>query len=71
MEVMVKARKTGGSITVVIPREVVEAERIKEHDNLILTVGKVVDLSDLFGKYKTGGGQKAKDDIRRELWGIK
>ncbi len=71
MEVTGKARKIGGSLGFIIPKEVVDSQGIKENDTLRAEIEKVVDLSDLFGKYKTGGGQKAKDELRRELWGIK
>ncbi len=66
-----KARRMGGSLGIIIPKEVVEAENIKENDPVKFNMQKITDSSDIFGKFKTGqSAQKSKDDIRKELWGI-
>ena len=71
MEFIGKVRKTGDSIWVAIPEEIVEAQKIRENDSLRINVEKLSDFSDVFGKFKTGkSAQKIKDVIRKELWGI-
>ena len=52
MEVEVRARRFGGSIGVILPREVVEKERISENDTLKMRVDKIANLSFLWGLCK-------------------
>ncbi len=71
MELRVKAKKIGGSIAVIIPKEIVDTQHIKENDELSLEVEKITNSGDIFGKFKTGqSAQKSKNEIRKELWGI-
>lgn len=50
MEAHVKARRFGGSIGVIIPKELVEEKMIKENDILKMKIDKVVDLSFMWGR---------------------
>lgn len=52
METEVKARRFGGSVGIILPRAVVERERIVEDDMLKVRVRKVADLSFLWGMCK-------------------
>ncbi len=52
METEVKARRFGGSVGIILPRAVVEKERIVEGDLLKVRVRKVADLSFLWGMGK-------------------
>lgn len=63
------ARKWGNSLGITLPKELVEQQNIKEGDTLVLPVViKKADLSNVFGKFKTGeSGQKFKDRAR-EGW---
>ncbi|MBI3034350.1 AbrB/MazE/SpoVT family DNA-binding domain-containing protein [Candidatus Woesearchaeota archaeon] len=60
-------RKWGNSLGIVLPKSVIEERQLKEGDEVFLTdVLKVTDLSDFFGKIKTGEpSQKFKDDARK------
>ncbi len=50
MEVIVKAKKIGGSIGVIIPAGIVKNERIIENDNIKISVKKTTDLSFMWGR---------------------
>lgn len=52
MQAITKAKKLGGSIVVVIPKEIVEKERIKVEDRVKINVEKEDDLSAFWGRLK-------------------
>ena len=63
---MAIAKKWGSSIGVILPREIVEKQGIREGDEIVINVFKKGNLKDVFGKLKTGmPGQKFKDMARR------
>ena len=65
-EVMVTARKWGNSIGVTLPSEMVEDEKIKPNDKVIVSVRKVVPIKNLFGTLKTKKtAQQIKDELRK------
>lgn len=70
MTATVVARKWGNSLGIILPKELVEEQNIKEGDVLSLpSLIKKADLSKIFGSIKTGmSGQKFKD-MAREGWG--
>ena len=65
METISKAKKIGGSIAVIIPKEVVEQERIFVDDTLKIRVEKTDDLSWLWGRYKSI--KKSTDRLMEEI----
>lgn len=65
MEAIVKAKKIGGSIGVLIPRNIVDKERISAEDTLKIKVEKTADLSFLWGRGK--GIKKSTDRIMKEI----
>ena len=65
MEVLVKAKKIGGSIAVIIPKKVVEKERIVENDTIKIKVEKTGDFNWLWGRGKDI--KKSTDDIMKEI----
>jgi len=65
MEALVKARKIGGSIGVIIPNEIVKEERISVEDALKIKVEKTDDISFLWGKCLDI--KKPTDKIMREI----
>lgn len=69
MAVKTLTRKWGNSIGVILPKEFVEKQNIKENQEIILNIVKEVDLSDIFGmiKKRKMSGQKMKD-LSREEW---
>ncbi len=65
MEAEVKARRIGGSIGLILPREVVLRERIMEEDSLKIKVEKRYNLNFLWGKGKDI--KKSADQIMKEI----
>ena len=65
MELEAIAKKWGSSIGFVIPKEVVEKEKIKPNSKVKFEIIKVSDISDTFGKLKRKiSGQEFKDRAR-------
>jgi len=60
-------KRWGSSIGVIIPKDVVEAKRIKENDEIIIEIVKKADISDIFGlvKKRKMSGQNFKDMVRK------
>lgn len=65
MEAIVKAKKIGGSIGVLIPKRVVDKERISADDTLKIKVEKTDNLNFLWGKFKDI--KKSTDQIMKEI----
>lgn len=69
MEIKATTRKWGNSIAVVIPREIVDKQRIKEDQEVVITVEKERPRAGvLFGRFpelKETPTQKLKDEARR------
>ncbi len=67
MEIKAIAKRWGSSIGVIIPKDVVEAKRIKENDEIIIEIVKKADISDIFGlvKKRKMSGQNFKDMVRK------
>ena len=65
MEVEAIAKKWGSSIGFIVPKEVVEKEKIKPNSKVKFEIIKVTDISDTFGKLKRKvSGQEFKDRAR-------
>ena len=63
---MAIAKKWGSSIGVILPKEIVEKQGIREGDEIIINVFKKGNLKGVFGKLKTRiPGQKFKDMARK------
>ncbi len=70
MEVICKPRRWGNSLGVTLPKEIVEKEKIKEGEEIIVEVRKKkVDLNEFFGRLKGAkvDAQKMKDESRK-IW---
>jgi len=66
---IVIARKWGNSVGITLPKEVVEKEKIKPTDKLIISVTKAKSIEELFGTLKF---KKTTEEMRRESkkgWG--
>ena len=64
---MVTVKKWGSSIGVIIPKEIVKNQGIKEGDEIVINVFKKGDLTNIFGTLKTKlTGQQLKDLSRRD-----
>ena len=67
-EIETTARKWGDSIAVIIPKKIVEKQKIKINDTIRLLVKRNNNASGLFGSLKNWdiNPQKTKDDLRKE-----
>jgi len=65
METMIKAKKIGGSIGIIIPKEIVGKEKISPEDILKIKIEKIGDLSFLWGRWKDI--KKPTDEIMGEI----
>jgi antitoxin component of MazEF toxin-antitoxin module len=63
---VVKVRRWGNSLGVVLPKELVESERIRENENVSIEVKKETSIKDLFGSVRfRKTAQEIKDDARK------
>ncbi len=70
MEVVCKPRRWGNSLGITIPKEIIDKEKIKEGEEVIVNVRKKkTNLSELFGMLKDTkiDAQKMKDESRK-IW---
>jgi hypothetical protein len=65
MEAITKAKQLGGSICAIIPRQLVDDERIHVDDTLRIKVEKVDNLNFLWGKFKDI--KKPTDQLMKEI----
>ena len=69
MVIETKLRKWGNSIGVILPKEYVKKENLKENQTIRLNLVKETDLTKIYGKLKgklPNNTQKYKDELRRE-----
>ncbi len=63
---MVTARKWGHSIGITLSKKLVEKEKIRPEDKLIITVKKAGSLKELFGSHKfKKSTQEIKDELKK------
>ncbi|MFA7708250.1 MAG: AbrB/MazE/SpoVT family DNA-binding domain-containing protein [Candidatus Pacearchaeota archaeon] len=70
MEFKTIARKWGSSIGVILPKSIIDENRIRENDEVFIELKKETILSDLFGKFprkSKKNPQEIKDEAR-EGW---
>ena len=65
MELITKTKKIGGSVAVIIPKEVAIKERILADDTVKIQIEKSDDLSFMWGRFKDI--KKPTDKIMREI----
>ncbi|MEK6875606.1 MAG: AbrB/MazE/SpoVT family DNA-binding domain-containing protein [Nanoarchaeota archaeon] len=65
METQTKAKRIGGSIGIIIPKEIVEKEGIRANDTIKIRIEKTADLNFLWGRGKDI--KKSTDKIMREI----
>lgn len=69
MGIEVTVKKWGNSFGIVLPKEIVEKEGLKENKKIVINIIKQADLSDVFGSLKGKirmSGQEMKDLSRKE-----
>lgn len=65
MQTQVVIKKWGNSLAVILPKELVEKQRLKQNKKVFLTVVNMADISLDFGSLKRKiSGQKFKDMVR-------
>ena len=67
-DIEVTTKKWGDSLAIIIPKKVVNAEHIKMHQKLILSIKRTADLSDLFGAFKTTKTAQQIKNENKEGW---
>ena len=65
MEVRATLRRWGNSLGIVIPKDVVVREGLKEGDELEVKIRRIPSLESLFGKYRFKNLQEIKDELRK------
>ena len=70
IEIRTKLRKWGNSFGIVVPQKVIESEKAREGDEMVILLKKEEDnvLKEMFGALKGWkiDAQKFKDELRRE-----
>ena len=68
MAIRLIVRKWGNSLAAVIPKDIVEENRLRPNQEVLVELVKEADLRPIFGSLKrTMSGQKFKD-LAREGW---
>ncbi|HIG94133.1 MAG: hypothetical protein QT05_C0048G0050 [archaeon GW2011_AR13] len=68
MVIKVKVKKWGNSIGIILPKELVKKEDLKENDEIRINLVYDADLSNVYGSLKgklKKSGQKLKDEARK------
>jgi len=68
MEVRTKLKKWGNSLGIIIPKEILLNNALKEGEEVLIDIEKNRDLSDVFGTIKNSklNAQEIKDQIRKQ-----
>ena len=70
MAIEVSVKKWGNSMGVILPKDIIRRENLKENEKILIDIVKKVDLTRLFGTLKRKlSGQEFKN-IVREGWGV-
>ena len=67
MEIETIAKRWGSSIGIIIPKEIVESNKIRENDKIIIDIKKRPIAKEFFGKYPNWkrSTQEIKDEARK------
>ncbi|MDV3244423.1 MAG: AbrB/MazE/SpoVT family DNA-binding domain-containing protein [Nitrososphaerales archaeon] len=65
MQTKSKLKRWGNSYGVVVPKEIVEKEGLKEGELVEISVRRAVDVVRLFGKYQFKDLQAEKESMRK------
>lgn len=66
MAAEVEVRKWGNSMGVILPKKLVTARGLKQHDRILIDVVRKADLTKFFGSFRTEkSGQQFKDMVRK------
>ncbi len=72
MTIQVRLRRWGNSMGIILPKEIVDRQRLKENEKVSISIIKETDLSSIFGSLKNLklDAQKFKDEMRKEEWDL-
>jgi len=67
MVIQVNLKKWGNSFGVILPKELIDKEELKENSSILIEIVKKADLSDVFGSItnKKVSGQEFKKMIKK------
>lgn len=67
----IRIKEWGNSLGIVIPKEIVDKEKLNLNDQVFVTISKKDTLEDFFGKLKGSmiDAQKMKDESRK-IWSL-
>ncbi|MBD3247094.1 AbrB/MazE/SpoVT family DNA-binding domain-containing protein [Candidatus Pacearchaeota archaeon] len=68
MEIKTHARKWGNSIAVILPKDLIDKNKIKENDEIIIKIEKRPLAGELFGKFARRSkktAQQIKDEMKK------
>ena len=65
MQARSKIKRWGNSYVVIVPKEIVEKEGLKEGETVEISVRKTGDVNRLFGKYRFKDLQAQKNSMRK------
>ena len=66
MNIQTTVKKWGNSVGIILPKEIVEMEKIKVNEKILINIIRKADLTNIFGSLKTSiSGQEFKDMVRK------
>ena len=66
MNIQTTIKKWGNSIGIILPKEIVEREKLKVNEKILVNIVKEADLTNIFGSLKRSiSGQEFKDMVRK------
>lgn len=68
MQAKSKLKKWGNSYGVIVPKDIIEKEGLKEGEVVEISVRKTLDVKRMFGRYKFKDLQANKESMRKG-WG--
>jgi len=66
MEIKAIAKRWGSSIGIVLPKLIVEENKIRENEEVIIEVKKPFFVKELFGKYPQWKSKKTAQELKDE-----
>ena len=66
MEIRTIAKRWGSSIGIILPKEVVDENKIRENEEVIIEIKKPVSVKGLFGKYPEWKSKKTTQELKDE-----
>jgi antitoxin component of MazEF toxin-antitoxin module len=72
MEIETIAKKWGSSIGIILPKIIIEKNKIRENDKIIVEIKKKVLAGELFGKFPEWTSKKSAQELKDEAragWG--